>query len=61
MNFGALIKMFDTFMALTDVARRVKGPSGPARDGSLTVLYPGLFQQFDTSTGDISTTLAKNT
>ena len=40
MNFGALIKMFDTVMVLRDVARRVKGPSGPAADGGL-VQAPG--------------------
>src|SRR6188508_3237882 len=35
MNFGALVKMFDTFMALRDVAMRVRGPSAPAPDSGL--------------------------
>jgi hypothetical protein len=37
MNIGALIKAFDTFMALRDVAKRVKGgPPAAAADTALT-------------------------
>jgi len=36
MNFGTLIKAFDTVMALRDVAKRVKGNEGPLFDSGQT-------------------------